>query len=224
MHVKVGRSLFHISRCLNKLGRNDEVLELHQQIEQIFQNTCGLKHPFYAWSVEVKARALLDQGKYKAALPLYQHSLSLLITLLGDQDIAYSWDGIGWCYFYLRDYKQAKQAFLNGLPRDHENSSQFFRTYKGLGWCYIKEGKGEIGLSYLLKQLKAAAKIFQNTKKMTWYLQNFQKALNEVKEKKVNVENFIKEAEQINEESSLFFKDENYLPHVKVLPSKPKGV
>ncbi len=186
-HVEVGRTLFNMTRCLDKLGRGQEVLQLHPQIENIFKKTCGLKHPFYAWSLEIKAKVKRGMGEYEEALKLFDQSLSILLATRGPNhgELAPSWYGKGWCYYYLKDYAKAKKAFKKafriGLPYYGENSYLGIRFYRGLGMNYIKEGRIEKGLTLLLHWYEKSTLLYANSPKLLLSTNEFKEIIEEIR-------------------------------------------
>lgn len=181
-HVEVGRSLFNIIRCFNKMGRNEEVLSIHKRVKKIYTKTCGRNHPYYAWSLEIKGRAAHDLGRYKKALKIFNEALSILRITRGINhgELAVSLDGIGWCHYHLEEYKAAKNAFKQASKLGAcygEGTVVSVRTYRSLGWTYLKLGKIEKATYYLLKWIEDCSKIYKNAPKMESSLKDFHQAL-----------------------------------------------
>lgn len=81
------------------------------------------------------ALALVFQGKYQDAIPLYQQSI---ILFKDDKDKAASWNRLGNVYRKLNDYDNAIAAYQNAISLNNEQTTLLTRTrFSLLGNCYV---------------------------------------------------------------------------------------
>ena len=69
--------------------------------------------------------ALVFQGNYKEAVPLYLKSIDMFPD---DKDKSVAWNRLGNVYRKMNDYENAKQAYQNAVQLSDEKTSLLTRT------------------------------------------------------------------------------------------------
>ncbi len=77
------------------------------------------------WAHSNLAMALVFQGNYKEAVPLYLKSIEMFSD---DKDKAVAWNRLGNVYRKMNDYDNAKKAYQNALKLSDEKTSLLTRT------------------------------------------------------------------------------------------------
>ena len=77
------------------------------------------------WAHSNLAMALVFQGNYKEAVPLYLKSIDMFTD---DKDKAVAWNRLGNVYRKMNDYENAKQAYQNAVQLSDEKTSLLTRT------------------------------------------------------------------------------------------------
>ncbi len=188
-HLEVAKSLRCVSQSLEMMGKYEEALVEIEKTLEIIEKTCGKNHHLYNVRLGNRAWILCSQGYYSQALKIFERILQRRLVSLNQKlepDLAFYWEGIGRCHYYLGNFKKSRKALKKslkiGLPYWGENSAAILRVYSELGWSYLKDKHVKKGLEYLKLQLEISAKLYPNKPRLMLNMQDYQKALEEVKD------------------------------------------
>ncbi len=89
-------------------------------------------------------------GDYSTALSIFKKVLEKQIQYLKEEDIWKVHSGLGWCYYYLKNYDRAKEEFEKILAINPGNSY----ALKGLGYVNFGLGKYDKAIEYFQKAIE----------------------------------------------------------------------
>ncbi len=175
--VDIGRSLGNLGLCFHKIGKHQIAAKYFENCASIYEYNCGKTHPLFSRSLRSRAWNSLEQGQYDLAQKFFEQAITL--QQKDSVEIAYTYSGLGWCFVYKGDFKQALRYFkkTRSLLKHHPDEYLFLQAkekfFRGMGLCYLKCGRIEKGLKYLVKQLRRAKELYANTPNMLLYLDEF---------------------------------------------------
>ena len=106
-----------LGRLFFKTGSYEEALQAYYKAIEL--------DPSFGWPYSNLALALVYQGDYLPAVPLYKKSIDLLTDA---RDRAVTWNRLGHAYRKLNDYDRANAAYRQALKLNSGNNSLVTRT------------------------------------------------------------------------------------------------
>jgi len=118
---------------------------------------------------------LLNRGRYRESMPLYQQALTIRQQIFGpsDPDVATLYNDLGWLHRTLSKYEEARKLFDQALEIRESRASQreVAQTLNDLAWLSYNEGKYNEAL-YLNQRALAIRESLKNDSDLATSLNN----------------------------------------------------
>ena len=107
----------NLALVYDRTGKYSEAERLYVQATQIFKESLGDQHPFYAQSLDNLAGIYRETGDYTKAEQLYRQAMAIRRAVLGEQhpDYATSLANLALVYDEIGDYAKAESLYRQSL-------------------------------------------------------------------------------------------------------------
>jgi tetratricopeptide (TPR) repeat protein len=132
----------HWGECERYIAAVIACADLIEQWRADFPDTAGkLEFPETARLLHDAGTYLFDRTQYKEAERLYKLALNMREKVSNSDELATSYNDLGWLHRAMSDYKEARPLFNQALEiREHGSQQALAQTLNDLAWLDYNEG------------------------------------------------------------------------------------
>ena len=159
-HPKTADSYLHLGDVYFEQNEFSQALLYFNRAAGIYEIQYGTFHPLVANVLDRQGMVLRYTGRYEEALDAHQQVLTIRESR-EDADPAHlagTYVNLGNCYFKMRDYQAALEAYgksLELLERSGKSSADLSAVYRNIGNCHVQFGDYEKAMAFFQRSVPA---------------------------------------------------------------------